>query len=241
MRRWLTPRALGLGVVALALMAVMGGLGWWQLTTYRAQLTAAKSAVLHQRPVPLDRVLGRDAPFPASGVGQPVRATGRYDPTDQFYVRNMAGTAAPYGVVTPPTTASGSMILVVRGGSPAPRAEAPAGLVSIQGILEPSQASGGPLNEHRVTHGIQIAAVLNSMNRDLYAGYIVLTRSAPAETLTPVRPPVPQSSSWAGIRNLIYAVQWWIFAGFVGFMWWRVISEDTQTSPAEVVGYGRSP
>ena len=45
-------------------------------------------------------------------------------------------------------------------------------------------------------------------------------------TLTPVEPPLPDPSRWAGIRNLIYALQWWLFAAFVAFMWWRIAHED---------------
>ena len=35
----------------------------------------------------------------------------------------------------------------------------------------------------------------------------------------------PHWVRWAGIRNLVYAVQWWVFAAFVAFMWWRMVSE----------------
>jgi hypothetical protein len=27
-------------------------------------------------------------------------------------------------------------------------------------------------------------------------------------------------------RNLAYAVQWWLFAAFGVFMWWRVVRDD---------------
>jgi surfeit locus 1 family protein len=240
MPRWLMPRALGLGLLALVLMGVMAGLGWWQLTTYREQQAAASRAVIHAAPVPLDKVLGRDAAFPADGVGKPVRTTGRYDGEGQFYVHHLPGTSAPYAVVTPLRTASGSMILVVRGGTRQPSAPVPSGRISVRGVLEPSQSTGAPLDQRRITNGIRIPAVLSSMHRDLYAGYVVLVSSRPQDTLPVVRPPVPQSSPWAGVRNLIYAIQWWIFAGFVGFMWWRIVSEDSPAAAVEVVGYGRS-
>ncbi len=241
MRRWLTPRALGLGVVAVGLMAAMSGLGWWQLTAYRQHQVDASQATLRAQPVRLDQVLGRDAPFPAAGVGKPVTATGRYDAAHQFYVRRMSGTSKPYAVVTPLKTDSGSMILVLRGGSLTPSASVPTGRVAVRGVLEPSQASGTPLDHRRVTNGIRIASVLNSMSRDLYAGYVVLTDSHPPESLPPVRPATPQPSPWSGLRNLIYAIQWWLFACFVGFMWWRIVSEDFRSTTVQVVGYGRSP
>jgi surfeit locus 1 family protein len=241
MRRWLTARTLALGVVALALMTVLGGLGWWQFTTYRQHQAAASASALHERPIPLDTVLGRDAPFPVAGVGKPVTASGRYDAAGQFYVRHLRGASAAYAVVTPLTTDTGSMILVVRGASATPSAPVPSGRVIVQGVLEPSQAVGAPLDQQRITNGIRIASVLATMKRDLYAGYVVLTTSTPADALPIVRPPDPQPSPWDGVRNLIYAIQWWIFAGFVGFMWWRIVSEDSQTRAVGTVGYGRSP
>lgn len=223
-------------------MAAMGALGWWQLGVYdQRQIDAARSR-LHQPPVPLDGVLGADAAFPATGVGQPVVVRGRYDPSAQFYVRHLPGASSTYAVVTPLTTATGSMILVVRGSSPTTGTAAPAGQVTLRGILQPPQETGNPLDSRRVTNGIRIASLLDSVPRDLYAGYIVLTASQPPERLPAVDPPLPGVSRWDGIRNLLYAIQWWVFGGFVGFMWWRIVrDEDAPDKTLEPVGYGRSP
>jgi surfeit locus 1 family protein len=242
MHRWFTPRAIGLGLVAVALMAAMGALGWWQLGAYDQHQTESARSRLHQPPLPLDDVLGADAAFPASGVGQPVVVHGRYDGSDQFYVRHLPGSSATYAVVTPLTTADGSMILVVRGSSATRRGVAPPGPVTVRGVLQPSQATGSPLGSARVTNGIRIASLLDSVPRDLYAGYVILTASQPAEHLLPVRPPLPDTSRWVGIRNLLYAIQWWVFGGFVGFMWWRIVRDEHAPEPTlEPVGYGRSP
>jgi surfeit locus 1 family protein len=240
MRRWLTLRAISLGVLALALMAGMGALGLWQLGAYDTHQTESAKSRLAQPPIGLDRVLRRDSAFPAGGVGRPVIVRGRYDAADQFYVKDLPGAPSTYGVVTPMTTSTGSMILIVRGSSRRPVAPAPAGVVTARGVLQPSAPVASPLNRARVTNGIRIASVLNAMPRDLYAGYVVLTSSRPQETLPPVRPPLPGSSRWAGIRNLLYAIQWWVFAGFVAFMWWRIVrDEDSRDPAAQVVGYGR--
>jgi len=49
--------------------------------------------------------------------------------------------------------------------------------------------------------------------------------------------PTPDPSRWAGIRNLLYAFQWWLFAGFVAFMWWRVVGDpDTAAAGPGPVG-----
>lgn len=241
MRRWLTLPAIALGVGALALMAAMSALGWWQLGAYDKHQAQAALARLAEPPVQLDTVLGPDSAFPADGVGRPVTTRGRYAAGHQFYVENLPGSQATYAVVTPLTTASGSMILVVRGASSSAHASVPSGVVTVRGVLQPSQATAASIDRDQVTDGIRIASVLDSMPRDLYAGYVLLTTSRPAESLPPVRPPLPESSKWAGLRNLLYAIQWWVFAAFVAFMWWRIVREGhSRESAVEVVGYGQT-
>jgi cytochrome oxidase assembly protein ShyY1 len=233
---------MGLAFLAVALMAAMGALGLWQLGAYDQQQTDSARSRLHRSPVPLNAVLGADAAFPPSGVGQPVVVDGTYDVSDQFYVRHMPGAAATYSVVTPLKTADGSKILVVRGSSPRPDAAAPTGHVTVRGVLQPSEATSRTLDAHRVTDGIRVASLLNSVRGDLYAGYVILTDSRPAEQLPAVTPPLPDTSRWVGIRNLLYAIQWWVFGGFIGFMWWHIVrDEPAPDSTLKPVGYGRSP
>jgi hypothetical protein len=42
--------------------------------------------------------------------------------------------------------------------------------------------------------------------------------------VTPAHLPGPDSSS--GLRNLLYALQWWVFGAFALFMWWRWVEEE---------------
>ncbi len=254
MRRWLTVRALGLGALALTLMAAMAALGLWQLGAYDKHQAEDARARLAQPPVPLDQILGPDSAFPAAGVGRPVTVTGRYDVAEQVYVRQLPGSADQYAVATPLVTSSGSVVLVVRGSARHPDAAAPVGAVTVRGVLQPSQALGSRPDDARVTDGLRVASLLESMTRDLYAGYVVLTTSEPAESLPAVDTPLPRSSRWAGIRNLLYALQWWVFAAFVGFMWWRIVRDADETQDEshlttesgaegqpETLGYRRSP
>jgi surfeit locus 1 family protein len=41
---------------------------------------------------------------------------------------------------------------------------------------------------------------------------------------------VPDTSFTTGLRNLMYALQWWVFGGFVVFMWWRILREDARVA-----------
>ncbi len=213
---------------ALLLIAAMVALGLWQLGAYDQHQSEDARARREQPPLPLDRTLGPDAAFPADGVGRPVTVTGRYLAVEQIYVRDLAGSNAAYAVATPLLTPAGSLILVVRGSSVEPAGAPPGGIVKVIGLLQPSTASGSPLSPHRVTDGLRTASMLDDFSRDLYAGYVVLTTSQPPDPLTRVNPPLPEPSPWAGLRNLLYAVQWWVFAAFVGFMWWRIVRDLDQ-------------
>lgn len=224
-RRLTTARALGLLVVALALIAAMIAMGRWQFGVYDDSQRADAQALMRRAPVPLDAALGPDQALPSASIGVPVSVEGHYDSNDQVYVRGFPGAKDAYAVVTPLLTASGSAVLVLRGSSAAPQAQVPAGPVRISGVLEPSRAEGTPLNSRRVTSGLWVPGLVSHVSPDLYSGYVILTTSDPSESLPRIAPPLPDPSRWAGLRNLLYAFQWWIFAGFVGFMWWRIVTD----------------
>ena len=38
-------------------------------------------------------------------------------------------------------------------------------------------------------------------------------------------PPDPEVSWTVGLRNLAYALQWWVFGLFSAFMWWRMATD----------------
>lgn len=228
---FLTRRAFGLAVVALVLMAAMVVLGLWQLGVYDDHQHDDARSQLERRPAPLDDVIGADDAFPADGVSRPITTTGHYRAAEQFVVRNGATLGVDQAVVTPLEIANGSLLLVVRGeGSLAD--EPPTGDVTVKAVLEPSDPTGSALGSDRATDGIRTAGLVQSFDQDLYAGYAVLTSSDPADSLRPIAPPLPDPSRWAGVRNLLYAVQWWLFAAFVAFMWWRVVTEPTDRDTA---------
>jgi len=230
--RLLSPRALWLLALAVALIAAMVVLGRWQFGVYDDSQRADALAMMERDPIPLDDVLGPDDAFPADSVGRPVVVSGRYDVPGQLYVRDLAGSDDEYAVATPLLTGTGSAVLVVRGSSPVPQSPPPAGAVTVTGTLQPSQSNATPLDAQRITDALTISQLVGSVEPDLYSAYIVLTSSTPSERLTAVEPPLPSPSRWAGLRNLLYAMQWWVFAAFVAFMWWRIASDPDPVDEA---------
>lgn len=221
-----TWRAVWLGLVALVLMTAMVVLGLWQLGVYDDRQHADSRSQLQRPPVPIGEVIGPDDAFPSDGVARPVTVTGHYLPSEQFEVVGSPTLGTDRAVVTPLLVdGAGSAVLVVRGTGSASAAP-PTGTVRLTAVLEPSDATGSAVDSNRRTDGLRVAALVQSVKQDLYAGYAVLRSSQPADTLTPVEPPLPDASRWAGIRNLLYAFQWWVFAGFVAFMWWRIVQDE---------------
>jgi surfeit locus 1 family protein len=229
-RQAINARNAGLTLLAAALVVAMAWLGRWQYSAYDEHQNADATAMLRLAPIPLDDALGPDAPFPSESVSRPVVVSGRYLPDEQFYVRGMGGSDV-YAVATPLLTTSGAAVIVVRGSASAvPVTAPPGGEVRVIGVLEPSQGTAAPLDRTRTTDGIQIPRLVGDISQDLYSGYVIATSTVPADALSPVDVPAPDASFWAGIRNLLYALQWWAFAAFVVFMWWRIVSEPAATA-----------
>jgi surfeit locus 1 family protein len=235
MRQAVNATNAALTLVAAALVLAMAWLGQWQYSAYDAHQNADADELLGRAPIPLDDALGPDSPFPSESVSRPVVVSGRYLPDEQFYVRGM-GRSGDYAVATPVLTRTGAAVIVVRGSAESVPVDAPAGDVRVTGVLEPSQGTAAPLDRTRTTDGIQIPRLVGDFDEDLYAGYVIATSSEPTDTLPAVQVPRPDASFWAGIRNLLYAVQWWAFAAFVIFMWWRIVRDQSAYGDDEVDG-----
>ncbi len=157
--------------------------------------------------------------------------------SEQLYVDRFPGADDRYAVVTPLRTASGSAVLVVRGSAPEPSAVVPPGDVEVVGRLQPPTPQGGPLDDRRITDGLRISALVNDVSDDLYGAVVIASGETAGDGLAAVSAVSPQPSPWAGVRNLLYAIQWWVFAGFVAFMWWRIVTDlETPSPDSEKVG-----
>jgi len=98
----------------------------------------------------------------------------------------------------------------------------------VTGWLQPSQGSGeADVNPHDdVIGSLRIASMTQRVDTDLYSGYVVRRTLDPAgdaiRGLATVRPPAaPSASGTTALRNFLYALQWWFFAGFAIYVWFR--------------------
>lgn len=234
------PRWLGLLAVAGVIAGVMVGLGVWQLDVYRSKTAEATAARAAQPAVPLDSLMSIDEGLAGKAVGRQVSVSGRWAAgADQVFVADRVdGERTGYWVVTPLLVSPASGVLVVRGWVPTPSSPVPTGDAAVTGTILASEAqdSSAAAAKGRVLPSLRIPTIVGMVDYRLYDAFVVLSSSTPpAGTAVAVQPPPPPTDH-AGLRNIAYAVQWWIFAAFVLFMWWRMLVDARRSGAADAPG-----
>jgi cytochrome oxidase assembly protein ShyY1 len=231
-------------MVAIVMVA-FGVLGLWQLNVARDKGRAEQVSSAPTRPVAdLAAVLTPHGAFPGDGTGRRITATGRYDGSGQVLVtpRRLRGQPG-YWVVTPfVVRSSGARIAVVRGFVTDPaRAISPGAntQITLSGTLAPGEsptaqgARAAPTLPAGQMAVLDLSLLVNRWPGPMYNGFVFATAEAPDVTsmVSPAVQRVPPPAlvggglSW---RNLAYALQWWVFALFAAYMWWRMVRDDYQ-------------
>jgi cytochrome oxidase assembly protein ShyY1 len=227
---------LGAVVLALVLVGIAGRLGLWQYDAWQAHRDAEARDLSGVAPVPLDDLMGSDDPFPAPDLGRPVEVSGDWL-DGGFWVadRELDGRAG-YWAVTPLQTGDAA-VLVVRGwaAEPDPDLLAATGDAEVTGWLQAPEGSlvtdDDPTDD--VFPEIRVADAVQRVDVDLYSAYLVSQepddglRAAELESL-------PNPSRFTGLRNLLYAFEWWVFGAFAAFIWWRWRRDATAPEVADV-------
>jgi len=235
---------LGLHLIAVLAIAAMVAAGIWQLDAYSAQLEDEAAERATAPATPLAEVMGPDDAFPPDAAGTPVVVRGRYAEADQQFLvagRQEAGRDG-YWVLSPllveGVTAAGgqpSALLVVRGWQPDPVLPSVlGGPVTVTGLLQPGDLEGTGVGADRVVTSVRLPSLVAEVPYDLYSGYALRTGQdpPPKDGLVTVTPPTPDTSWTTGLRSLAYALQWWVFAAFAGFMWWHICREQVVRATA---------
>lgn len=255
----LSPRMIGLHLVAILATTAAVWLGLWQLDAWQGRRDAASTDLANAEPVALADVMSADDPYPADAIGQPVELAGAWVPASTFFVadRRLDGRRG-YWVVTPVEVCDAGCggrpaMLVVRGWTVEPGAapDPPTGRVAVTGWLQPPEGSGrqDPDPTDDVLQELRIADAIQHVDQDLYGGYVIAKKVSAAATddagtsgveagLEPVTPDsLPEPETFTALRNLLYAVEWWVFGGFALFVWWRWCRDELERSrPSEDAG-----
>jgi surfeit locus 1 family protein len=249
LRPLLAPRLLGLHALAIVATTAAVLLGVWQYGAWQIHREDKAASLANVAPRPLQSVMSSDDPFPGQDVGRPVSFSGRWLPQSTVYVadrlqhgRRGIWAVTPVAVCRAGQEADGCAkapaMLVVRGWAPsvgdvpAP----PTGAVDVTGWLQPGEGAGltDPNPTDDVIPEVRIADAIQHVDQDLYGAYVIAdvvstsatTRDAALEAVTPAS--LPKAPAYTGLRNLLYAIEWWVFGGFAVFLWWRWCRDEMQ-------------
>ena len=230
MVRLFSLRALGAHLVLIAAIASCAWLSDWQLDVWRTERAQAASDHSAHAPVPLGKAIGADAVLDGANLGRPVIVQGSWMPITIYVADRENKSRVGYWVVSPVKVAStGSAMLVVRGWAPSASAPDLNGSVEVQGWLQAGEGShkSDPDPTDKVLPELRIATAVQHVPADLYGAYVVA--SAPTDGLQKVTEhDVPPVSSTTGLRNLLYGLQWWVFAAFAVYVWGRWCRDEVR-------------
>lgn len=238
LRTLFSPRLLGLHVVTIGVLVAFILLGRWQLGLFED--SSRPQSATDPAPVAVDGLSQVGAQMAVDSVGRRVTAEGSYDAGLQLLVADRqpsvdaaggnAARDAGLWVLTPLRLDDGTLVPVVRGWvakADDPAAAAPSGRVAVAGRLRPAEgtdsvqrrASGVPQGQVQT---VSTAELINLWpGQRVREGFVVATGTA----LTPVQVAPPMQGGSLTWRNLAYAANWWIFAGFAVFMWFHFVRD----------------
>ncbi|UMG94175.1 SURF1 family protein [Nocardioides sp. TF02-7] len=238
---WWSPRLWGAHLLALVCVGIAVGMGAWQYDAWEARRAAERVDLTTAAPVPLTDVLGPDDPFPGNDVGRPVTAEGRWLPEGTVLVSGRERDGREGSWVVTPMTVGGPeepAVPVVRGwlpgADPADAPPPPTGAADVAGWLQPGEGTGAADDDPTddVLPQLRIADLVQRVDQDMYGAYVVLEEPEAglgAATLDQL-PPAGAFTAW---RNFAYAIEWWLFAAFAAFIWWRYVRDATSRPAAD--------
>lgn len=244
----------GAHLLALVCVAFAAGMGVWQYDAWQERRAAEQVDLTHAAPLPLTDVMGPDEPFPRAGLGRPVEVRGTFLPEGTVLVADRDGADGTAGrwLVTPISVGplGAPAVPVVRGWVPEDTGLAdlpapPAGEVDVLGWLQPTEGVTGTSADidddpaDGVVPAVRIADLLQLLgdDQDLYGAYVVaetpLASDAQDGIDAATLDQLPPASRFTGLRNILYAIEWWVFAAFAAFIWWRYVRDATAGPGAE--------
>ncbi|WP_050493516.1 SURF1 family protein [Streptomyces sp. NRRL B-1381] len=248
----LTPRWWGINLFVVLAIPFCVFMGTWQLGRFEDRVQSHEQAEKQPDPStraakPLDELL----PVDKVTSGRPAVATGTY--ADQFLVpgRELDDRQGFY-VLNMLRTDSGKALPVVRGWLPGSASDAkvpaaPQGEVTVTGDLQASENArskgvdvrgglpGGQLGM------ISAATLVNLVPYDVYDAWVTLPKPEAGGTggaMKPVPAAAPEGSGLdlKAFQNLGYTGEWFVFAGFVLFMWFRLVRREAEAARDVALG-----
>ncbi|MFF9814296.1 SURF1 family protein [Streptomyces sp. NPDC014006] len=236
----LTPRWWGINVFVLLAIPFCIFMGSWQLSRFEARVDehrdaeATATAAHTEAPRPLAELL----PVDKATSGRQATATGHYDRQLLVPDRELDGRHGFY-VLTLLRVDGGEALPVVRGwlpgnADPAKAPAPPAGRVTVTGALQAPETPGdngvsakGGLPAGQ-TAAISSATLVNLVPYDVYPAWVTLAKGDAGMKAVPASAPSDTGLDLKAFQNLGYTGEWFVFAGFVVFMWFRLLRREVE-------------
>ncbi|MGW3913133.1 SURF1 family protein [Streptomyces sp. NPDC005070] len=236
----LTPRWWGINVFVLLAIPFCVFMGSWQLGRFedRVQDHRTADAAASSARTEAARPLASMLPVTTETSGRRTTATGRYGKQLLVPGRELDGRSGYYALAMLRVD-GGKTLPVVRGWLPgtADAAKAPApptGEVTVTGSLQASESPGsngvsavGGLPAGQ-TAAISSASLVNLVPYTLYDAWITLDKADAGMKAVPPSAPANTGLDLKAFQNLGYTGEWFVFAGFVVFMWFRLLRRETE-------------
>ncbi|MDH6522750.1 cytochrome oxidase assembly protein ShyY1 [Streptomyces sp. SAI-135] len=238
----LTSRWWAINIFVLLAVPLCVFLGSWQLSRFEDRMQDHREASeqvsndRHEPAGPLRALL----PVNKATSGRQATATGRYGKQLLVPDRDLDDKQGFY-VLTLLRTDGGKALPVVRGWLPgsadvAKAPVAPTGEVTVTGALQGSETPGddgvsaqGGLPAGQ-TGAISAASLVNLVPYDVYDAWVTLDKADSGMTAVPPRAPTGSGLDLKAFQNLGYTGEWFVFAGFVLFMWFRLLRREVEVA-----------
>lgn len=236
----LTPRWWGINVFVLLAIPFCVFMGSWQLGRFEDRVQTSRDASEQAEAAKTEaaRPLAELLPVDKNTSGKQATATGRY--AEQLLVPDReVDDKQGFYVLTLLRTDDGRALPVVRGWLPgdADPAKAPApptGEVTVTGALQASESPGsngvsavGGLPKGQ-TGAISSASLVNLVPYKVYDAWITLAKADSGMTAVPATAAQDTGLDLKAFQNLGYTGEWFVFAGFVVFMWFRLLRREVE-------------
>lgn len=236
----LTPRWWGINVFVLLAIPFCVFMGSWQLGRFEDRVQDHRTADKAASAAKTDpaRPLADMLPVTTETSGKQTTAKGRYGKQLLVPGRELDGRRGYY-VLTLLRVDGGKALPVVRGwlpgdADPAKAPAAPGGEVTVTGALQASESPGsngvstaGGLPPGQ-TAAISSASLVNLVPYAPYDAWITLAEADAGMKAVPPTAPQNTGLDLKAFQNLGYTGEWFVFAGFVVFMWFRLLRREVE-------------
>ncbi len=228
----ITARMLGLFALLVVAAVVCANLGAWQIGRAFERADAARAAeeavITNADPESLTELLQPGAHVMGTMVGLPVEVAGEFEPAFDLLVpdRYVEGKSGYLVVSALRVSQTQALLPVVRGwvaeseDVPNP----PDGEVTLVGALAPGESYAAASLPAGQVNSISPALFASTWGTPIYNAYLV-ERDATQGLVTVPRPQL-DGGGGVDIRNLAYAVEWYVFGGFALFVWYRLVRDE---------------